>query len=231
MKLRSLFAKIVVAAALILIVPWGCAQDGLEGALSRANLVSPANRAIPFNQTLAAADFDGDNKPDGALLVDYGWLQPQRGFRTIELHFTGHGNTDLSFESNETTLAVLALDVNRDGATDIVVEQPFTHKHRQVWLNDGHGNFRKVRSEDFPSAEAGDHERLESPSQQPDSPALCLPPRRGFEIAILTAYPLRYRSSSARVQAPPIESPIRSQAVAPNSPRAPPLSKSLSESL
>ena len=226
MKARSLALNTVVAVlALAASSVW--AQDGLKGALSRANLASPANLGTPFSQTLAAADFDGDNKPDGAVLVDHGWLRPQSGFRTIELHFTGRGNTDLSFESNETALAISALDVNGDGATDIVVEQPFTHKRLQVWLNDGRGGFREVRSEDFPSAEAGNHERLESPSQRPDGPALCLPPQRSSEIATLTACPLPYRSSSAGEQALPFGSPIEARAVAPNSPRAPPLSEPL----
>lgn len=203
------------------------AQDGLEGALPRAHFASPLNPTRSFGQTLAVADFDGDKKPDGAVLVDDGWIWPQRGSRRIELHFTGRGNTDLTFESNETALAISALDVNKDGATDIVVERPVTHKLVQVWLNDGRGDFRKVRSEDFPSAEVGNHERHASPSQRTDSPAVCLPPQRGFEIGILTGYPLPYRSSSACEQALPLGSPISSLAVAPNPPRAPPLSHSL----
>jgi FG-GAP-like repeat len=226
MKARSLALKIVVAA-LALTTPCLWAQDGLEGALARVNLTAPVNLATPFSQTLAAADFDGDNKPDGAILLDHDWLRPQSRLRTIELHFTGRGNTTLIFESSETTLAISALDVNGDGATDIVVEQQFTHKRLQVWLNDGRGSFRKVRSEDFPSADAGNCERLEPPSQRVDDPTPCLPPQRGSEIAILTACPLPYRSHSGREQASPIGSPIVSRAVAPNSPRAPPLLQSL----
>jgi hypothetical protein len=225
MKARSLYLKIGVVALALTASLW--AQDGLEGAVSRANLASPANVGMPFSQTLAAADFDGDNKPDGAFLVDHGQLWPQSGFRTIELHFTGRGNTELTFESNETTLAISALDVNRDGAPDIVVEQPFTHKRLHVWLNDGRGGFRKVRSQDFPSADAGNHERLESPSARTNCPALCLSSQRGSEIAILTACRLPYLDSSAGEQALPFVAPLGLRAVAPNSPRAPPLSQSL----
>ena len=223
MKLRSLCAILVAVVALTFTAPRVCAQDGLEGALSQANLASPANLGTPFSQTIAAADFDGDNKPDGAVLVDYGWLRPQNSFRTIELHFTSRGNTYLTFESNETALAILALDVNRDGATDIVVEQPFTHKRLQVWLNDGHGGFRKVRSEDFPS-DGG--QRLESLSWRPEA-VLCPPPRRGSETAVVTAWPLLYHFSPACEQALPFGSLIGSSAVAPNSSRAPPLLASL----
>lgn len=221
MKLRSVSVKLVVAAALALTAHQVCAQDGLEGAWSRASLASPTNLGTPFSQTLAAADFDGDNKPDGAVLVDDAWIRAQYGSRRIEIHFTGRGNGDLTFESNETSLAIVALDVNKDGATDIVVEQPLTCKRLQVWLNDGRGEFRKVRSEDFPSADVENHGRHASPSQWPDCSALCLPPQRGYETAILAACPSSYCSSSARQQALPFGSPIGSRAVAPNSPRAP----------
>jgi hypothetical protein len=115
------------------------------------------------------------------------------------------------------------LDVNGDGATDIVVEQPFTHKRLQVWLNDGRGGFRKVRSEDFPSADDGNPEGLESPSQRAYGPTLCLPPQRGSEIAILTACPSQYCSIFVRKHALPFVVTLSLHAVASNSSRAPPL--------
>jgi hypothetical protein len=221
MKSRSLALKIVVTAlALTASSLW--AQDGFQGALGRVNL-TPLNLGTAFSRTLAAADFDGDNKPDGAILIDYGWLRPQSSSRKIELHFTSRGNTVLTFESNETTLAISALDVNGDGATDIVVEQPFTHKRRHVWLNDGRGGFRKVRSEDFPATEDGNPEGLESPSQRAYGPTLCLPPQRGSEIAILTACSSPYRSTFAREHALPFVVTLKLHAVASNSSRAPPL--------
>jgi hypothetical protein len=220
MKARSLALKITVAAlALTASSLW--AQDGLEGALSRARLTSPAHLGAPFIQTLAAADFDGDNKPDGALLVDYGWPRSQSSVQTIDLHFTRRGNAALSFESNETTLSVLAMDVNGDGATDIVVEQPFTHKRLHVWLNDRRGGFRGVRAEDFPSAAGGKYERLQSLSQRRACQALCLSPQHGSDLAFSTACMLADRSSSAE-QALPFESTAGSCAVASHSPRSPP---------
>ena len=220
MKAGSLALKVLVAGLAFTASLW--AQDGLRGALSRVRFASPVHLEIPFSQTLAAADFDGDNKPDGALLVDYG-LRLQSSFRTIELHFTRRENTDLVFESNETPLAVSALDVNRDGATDIVVEQPLTHKRLQIWLNDGRGSFHRVRTEDFPDTHSGTAERLELPLQRADFPACALPPQPGSDGALFTAYALAYAPCSCQEQALASESTISPQPVAANSSRAPPL--------
>ncbi len=226
MNARSLCVKFILAASLAITAPWLWAQDGVQGALSRANLSSPVNLGPQFGEDLTIADFDSDHQPDGAVLFEMGRIHGQTSFR-IEFHFTGRENTDLSFESNETTLAISASDVNGDGADDIVVEQPFTHKRLQVWLNDGRGDFRRVRSEDFPSGDVGNHEGLDAPSQRPDCPALCLPPQRGSELAILTALGLPSLASSAAEQPRSITSAGGSLPASPYGPRAPPLSFSL----
>ena len=226
-RMRRSFALKIVVIVLALTGSSLWAQDGLAGALSRATDGPPTILQSPFAQTLAAADFDGDNKPDGAILLDPNWLRPQNSFRTIELHFTGHKDTDLTFQSTEADLTISALDVNGDGTIDIVVEQSFTHKRLHVWLNDGRGRFRKVRAESFPSTEERSQERLESPAQQPDCPAFCLPSQRGPEVASLAAGPLLYLPCLFTAQALGSRPPIGAGAVAPNSQRAPPLIRSL----
>jgi len=213
-----------VVLALVALPLW--AQDGLEGALSRGNRATPADLLAPLSQTLAAADFDGDNKPDGAILVNNGW-QPQTGFQAIELHFTDRGDCELRFESNGSALAVSALDINQDGAVDLVVEQALTHKFLQIWLNDGRGGFRKVRNEDFPSVSDPGNRWLECPSQRSGFPASGLPPQRGSDLAISTRCMLAYRAFAARQQTPPFPASAGSRAVGPASPRAPPSSHSL----
>lgn len=226
MKLRSFWLRIAVAAALTLVAgPSVCAQDGLNGALERSKFASAANLATPFDQTLAAADFDGDGKPDGAILIGGNWPQPRSTFGTIEVHFTGRPNANLTFESSETALAISARDVNRDGATDIVVEQAFTHKRVQIWLNDGRGIFHKVRSEDYPTGpDINDPERLETPAHSADCLAMDLP-QRGSDTAMLLARSLLHR---APVTVAVAESSAGSSALratlSSSSPRAPPLS-------
>ena len=226
MKARPLGLKIVVAAlALTASSLW--AQDGLEGALARMSLTAPVSLGTLFSQTVATADFDGDQKPDGAILLDHGGPRSPHSSRQIELHFTGRSNTILTFESIETALAISALDVNGDGATDIVVEHPLTHKRVRVWLNDGRGGFHEGRIEDFPSGSPSPGERLASPAPQANCPALCLGPQRGSEPGSLTAHPFLCCFFSDRNQALSSGSAIRANGVATSSPRAPPLSRSL----
>ena len=224
MSAKSLYGKLPIAIlALLASVPWVHAQDGLEGALSRTNFASPANLGVPFRHTIAAADFDGDNKPDGAVLLDDGWLRPRNRLRTIEIHLSGRRNTELTFESNETA-GISALDVNHDGATDIVVEQSFTHERLQIWLNDGHGGFRKAPAQDFPSVNEVIGKELESPSERQNCPAACLPPQRSSDGAALAARASPHRTLSVPARTQALESMATSRAIAPDSSRAPPTS-------
>ena len=148
MNLRSFIFRVVLVA-LVLATPSLWAQDGLQGALSRFEGSTDLLRD-PFAQRLAAADFDQDQEPDGAVLLGGDRRDGAQAFR-IELHVTAGENQQLSFTSNESALSLAVLDVNRDGTPDLVVEQTFTHKRVQIWLNDGHGLFRLVNSEGYPS--------------------------------------------------------------------------------
>jgi len=196
MRARSLFVKVLVVGAVALAAPWLRAQDGLPGALLRTNHGLQLNLTAAFVQTLAVADFDDDHKLDGAVLLDCGRAWNQTSFR-IQFHLSGGENSELAFESAEPRLTIRALDINHDGATDIVIEHPVTHKRLYVWLNDGHGVFHKGRIEDFPSAEVPGGGQVESPSLGMDCPAVCLPQQRCTEMTILAAAFLRGRPPSA----------------------------------
>lgn len=185
----------MIAVVVVGTVPSLWAQDGLEGALSQLRVAPPLNFAQPFPQTLAVADFDNDQKPDGAVLVDSGRIHDRNSFR-IELHLSGSRNTSLSFESTENALTVTASDINRDGATDLIIEQSLSHKRLFVWLGDGQGGFHKSRVEDYPSAQNPTGEQLETPSVQPEYPALGLPSQRFNEISVLAASAVRGRPPS-----------------------------------
>ena len=149
MRLRSPIVKsILLLVAFVSPCLW--AQDGLSGAVLKSG-----NEAGSLHSTLgsklAAADFDNDQKPDGALLLDAGIVGGQKMFR-VQLHLSAVENSDLLFAASDPALTISAQDVNRDGTPDLVVEQALTHKRVRVWLNDGHGAFRQARVEDFPVA-------------------------------------------------------------------------------
>jgi hypothetical protein len=205
-------------SSLVLLTPAIWAQDGLRGALSRYGFNGRLQHA--FGQQIVAADFDEDQQPDGAVLLDAGQVNGQRSFR-IEMHLTAGNNTGLSFSSAESAISISALDVNADGAPDIVVEQTFTHKRLQVWLNDGHGSFRQVSGEDYPSQiEARLRLRARIPGQI--GAVLWLPSRFGSEVAHLRSTPFSAIDSSG-VRNLCLEVQLAHSAPrAPNPPRGPP---------
>jgi hypothetical protein len=176
MKLRpSIFA---IVSLLLMLAPALRAQDGLMGALSRETAMTHAQTG--FEQQLAAADFDNDQMPDGALLLPDGFSEGKRSIR-IELHVTSGNNDVITFTTAERSLSIRALDVNRDGAPDIVIETALTHRRLQVYLNDGHGVFHQARLEDFASPDSS------SPQWRAwvtlPSPAVYLPATRSSEPA------------------------------------------------
>lgn len=137
MKLRLTIIGFIFAA-FALCVRGSVAQDGLRGLLPRA--VQGFSGATGG---FAAADFDQDSKPDGALLFQNGSLNGQALFR-IELHVSSGRDSVLAFVSGESALEISAADVNHDGVPDIVVERAFTRQRLNIFLNDGHGGFEKA---------------------------------------------------------------------------------------
>lgn len=218
MRGRTPFFRLILAL-LVLAAPSLRAQDGLRGALSKMGAASNLPR-ISFGQILAAADFDNDQKPDGALLLNVGEIDGQRLFR-IELHVSAIGNQNLTFVSKDTELAISALDVNQDGMPDLIVEHAFTHKRLQVWLNDGHGRFRRARVEDFPQT-TDTRCSWRSPSGGQDCVIASLPSRSQSHSAILLVEILRFGSSSSHWKVRPNFLRANQSAFSLYSPRPPP---------
>lgn len=186
MNVRFLCRNLAFATVL-LVAPVLRAQDGVQGALASIRATTPLAQSFTSLQgpTLAIADFDGDNKPDGAILLEADRLRGQGNFK-IELHLTEHDNADIKFQSAEPELTVEALDIDHDGDIDLVIEQSVTRKRLQVWINDGHGNFEKVRIEDFPSP-VPTRQQLSS-WQRLDYPVISLPSQRGFETMLMASH-------------------------------------------
>ncbi|WP_348262662.1 VCBS repeat-containing protein [Telmatobacter sp. DSM 110680] len=192
------------------------AEDGLSGALSEAR----ARSLLTNELKIAAADFDNDQRPDGAVLQRGGPFEGRGSFR-IRLHFTAGQDRDLTFQSSESSLTISALDVNQDGIPDLVVEQIFTHKRLQIWLNDGHGQFRQARVQDFPFSG-------ESPCKwtssilQTNWPVLALPTRSEKDQAASLLIVLQFNSSSSHWRCSPPHRQESTDFLEFYSPRAPP---------
>jgi hypothetical protein len=218
-NLSSPFFRIIFSV-LLLVAPSLWAQDGLQGAVSMAGNVPWLVRS-PFGPELVAADFDNDSKPDGALLLDAGVIRGQRVFR-VELHFSSAENRNLTLVSNDAALVLSALDVNRDGTPDLIVEEAFTHKRLQVWLNDGQGGFRQARVEDFPPLADGPY-RWKAPIAARACFVLGLPSRVETHRALLLLQIIRFDSSSSHWRVRPgmvVANELNCQS---HSPRAPPV--------
>jgi len=216
MKHRLSIVGILLFSSLLAAPPLR-AQDGLAGALSA--LAGSSHSASDFRAPFIAANFDNDQKPDGALLRETGLQDGERFFR-IELHLTNDINNVIAFSSPERELSISALDVDRDGAQDIVVEKSFSHERLQVFLNDGHGAFHRVRAEDYPSSDPaapdwGSHQNL-------SSPVCCLPPSRSVDAVSLHRVSMLNRDSSERSISWPEVLVLQSGARAPSAARAPP---------
>ena len=213
MNARSIAVKVLIALSLLIAFPRVWAQDGLRGAFSQPEVVSP------FEQRIAISDFDDDKKPDGAVLLPADGVHGRR----IQVHLTGRPNAELIFESTQPALTVTARDVDNDGDYDVVVEESITHKPLHVWINEGHGDFREGRIQDFPSLTVETHEQLRSPSNQTECLTVGLPPQPGFDLAILTVHLLGRPPSTCKRQAALTGFSAASRTNAPNHSRAPPI--------
>jgi len=215
MNRRGLLLSILLSI-LVIGVPSIWAQDGIRGALSQRTV--RARFLSTLDQQVIVADFDNDQKPDGAVLLEAGQTNDERSFK-IELHLTGRRNTTIIFSSMESLPTISALDVNRDGAMDIVVEKAFTHGRLQVYLNDGHGAFQKASSKTlYVPDDAGPLWRSRVDVQ--NLPALFLPATSGFDVADRSAVAVDFKADP--IGFCPKVLVAKCGARAPSSSRAPP---------
>jgi hypothetical protein len=218
--MKLAFLKIGLLA-LSLSAPSLCAQDWSVG--------TPSSQADRCNfsterlgQRLIVADFNNDQKPDSITLMSLGQHSGQNVF-SVRVCDSGRTMGLLTFESNEQWIIVTAIDVNRDGSPDIVVEQRYTQKRIQVWLNDGHGGFHKANVADFanPDTRAPCTVAASSKGRHHSPPRAHL--RRGKKLSIQAAtLPAASRYSPSRYHRSLILR-VRKDLSGPNPPRAPPI--------
>jgi hypothetical protein len=154
--------------ALFLLLAWAgalSAQEGLSDALTKleSNFVAANNL---FGPSIVTADFNGDEHFDDAVLFH------DRSDVRIELHFRSHLVRSITFICNVPALEMAALDLDRDGSLDLVVEDPFSRERLFVWLNDGHGQFQAVSANAYQTSTDVGCRALAPPDPTGDNPLL-----------------------------------------------------------
>lgn len=102
---------------------------------------------LPF----AAADLDGDNRPDLAH-VETGARVADGVNYQIQLQLSSTVNHAIQVTGPLGGLAIEARDVNGDNAVDLVVSSAYFGRPVAVFLNDGHGSFSQAAPGAFPAA-------------------------------------------------------------------------------
>lgn len=152
--MRHTFTRII--GLLSLVLPSLHADGGLDRAIRLADW------SDPLGGRLAVADFDRDQKADAAVLLRPQLFPPAGGYR-VEVHFSGRPSLGFTIHSSAGAVGVTARDIDNDHDSDLVVEQSFTAKGVQVWINDGQGGFQEGRLEDYPDLDNEEPLTLRTP--------------------------------------------------------------------
>jgi len=125
-------------ALLIVMVAGVCCVN----ALPRQNtpLTSDRTSFLHFGQSLALADFDGDNNIDTATLIGGGRS------KDIEIHLSrAKARVVLRFSTPTSELGSLfTTDIDNDGDNDLIWSNLLRADDVVVWLDDGTGRFDRV---------------------------------------------------------------------------------------
>jgi hypothetical protein len=108
------------------------------------------------------ADLDGDRQPDMALVE----MQSQRATNadySIRVKLSAGSESAIGINGPVGGLRLVARDVNGDDTLDLVVTSNLDASFIQVLLNDGHGNFRMARFDEFRGVEGAAAAVLSAP--------------------------------------------------------------------
>ena len=166
----------ILLSILVFCTPLVSAQDGLGGALPHSPM---ATVSLPgFGPQTVAADFDQDQRPDGAILTRIPTLNGRDCYQ-IEVHLTAGRNQVIAVSLVGAGLAIKVSDINRDGAPDLIIRKALTDKLLKVYLNNGHGHFYGANSANYTLPKSPSTFWGQKLTQE--MPVLSLPPTRGID--------------------------------------------------
>lgn len=167
MNLRSITNRLFLPAFGILCLV-GCVWAGrLEFRNTDQPILSLVRTAVALGSTqFAIADFDGDRKPDLALI--HVTSDGSSTFQySIDFNFSAGRKPGIYFVGPAGGLQISPRDVNGDKFADLVVTSLLDSQFVVILLNDGKGNFAVAEPSDYPGAARETGLRLVVPGDAP----------------------------------------------------------------
>jgi len=123
----------------------------LGGAAAAADVPIAHAASLGTDLSFSIGDFDGDSKPDLAS-VQAGKGDLTRTDYWVQLQLSVAGRQSFQIVAPTGGLQIVSRDVNGDHALDLVLTTRWLRQPVAILLNDGHGNFSRVETADFPEA-------------------------------------------------------------------------------
>lgn len=147
MRERSIVLRYETLALITLLVARAYCAAALPGQQHQATHDSA--RFLPFGQSIALADFDGDDRIDEATLGGTGRN------KNIEIRLSyAKAPTFLHFDTRTVERGSLfAADIDHDGDNDLIWSDLFHPDDVVIWLDDGTGRFGRVCPDAYAAGE------------------------------------------------------------------------------
>jgi len=115
----------------------------------------------------AIADFDGDLRPDLAMIRVSRYGAPQTEY-SLELKFSTGARPPIGLIGPAGGLEVFPQDVNGDQIADLVITSVMDSEFVAILLNDGKGNFTQVDRSNYPQVGKRADSRILAPLDSPN---------------------------------------------------------------
>lgn len=130
---RWLLAAVGGALGLSMALAMQLPRPGMKGA-------GPTHHRTSTRMHFAVGDFDGDWKPDLAVL-EFASRPPLKSNYSVHLQFSSAAELSIGVNGPFGGLRIAARDVNGDNRPDLIVTSVLEERVVAVLLNEGHGRF------------------------------------------------------------------------------------------
>ena len=146
----------------------------LYGSAASANHHGPPVSPVQVASQFAIADFDGDSRPDLAI-VQVGQIGRQDTHYSIGIQLSTGGRQTVGVTAPSGGLRLDSRDVNGDKFLDVIVTTVWTNLPVAILLNDGRGNFSQSDPSTFEGAFWTSDTSWTSPADTEDADGVLLP--------------------------------------------------------